>query len=89
MFEYIVICVIGLGLYLFFYFLRKSFFRHNRYYSLFVHSASLIFFSILFYGVIQESAHSLDLFSGLLAFLLLYFLFHIARELVYLAGKKG
>ena len=88
MFEYIIICVIGLGLYLFFYFLRKNFFRHHRYYNLFVHSASLVFFAILFYGVIEESAHSTDVFTVLLAILLLYFIFNIAREIAYLTGGR-
>ncbi len=89
MFEYISIGVVGMGLYLFFYVLRKSFFRHNKYYNLFIHSASLVFFTILFYGVIRESSKSLDFFSGLLGFLLVYFIYNIAREIIYLAGRRG
>ena len=88
MFEYIIIGIVGSGLYLFFFYLRKIFFAQNRYYNLVIHCASLVFFGILFFGVFRESAGAVNVFTGLLIFLLLYFVFNIIRELVFVNARK-
>lgn len=89
MFEYLLMGVIGLGMYLFFYVLRRSFFKHSKYYKLFINSASLVFFTVLFYGVISDSSNAVDFYTFLLGFLLLYFIYNIAREIIHLAGRRG